>query len=112
MKRLCFACDLKDDPDLIAEYLKWHEPGKVWSEVIDSIKTSGVKDLEIYLQGTRLMLIMEVDDDFDVNSGDHMDLENPRVVEWEKMMWKFQQAVPGAPPDQKWTPMESIFKLP
>jgi L-rhamnose mutarotase len=27
------------------------------------------------------------------------------------LMWKFQKALPGARPGEKWLPMERIFKL-
>ena len=111
MKRHCLACDLKNDPQLIAEYRRWHEPGGVWPEIIDSLKKSGIKDMEIYLQGTRLILILEAEDDFDLAEKFKMDQENPKVVEWEKLMWQYQSAVPGAPSNQKWTPMERVFKL-
>jgi len=112
MKRLCMACDLKNQPQLIEKYLEYHKPGGVWPEIITSIKHSGVLDMEIYLQGDRLLLIMEVDDDFDLEHKAQLDQQNPRVVEWEQLMWQFQKAVPGAPEDQKWTSMELIFKLP
>jgi len=68
--------------------------------------------MEIYLQGCRLVLIMETDDDFTLQGKAELDRNSPAVVEWERLMWKFQQAVPGVPRDQKWTPMEQIFKLP
>ncbi len=106
------ACDLKNQPQLIEKYLEFHKPGGVWPEVISSIKDSGVLDVEIYLQGNRLIMILEVKDDFDFQRKIQSDQENPRVVEWEQLMWQFQQAVPGVPEDQKWTPMERIFKLP
>ena len=111
MKRFCLACDLKDNPELIKEYRKWHEPGGVWPEVLDSLKESGIRDMEIYLQGCRLILVMETDDDFSLEHKAELDRNNPKVVEWENLMWKYQEAVPGAPPDQKWTPMEMVFKL-
>ena len=112
MKRFCLACDLKDDPALIEEYRKWHQPGAVWPEVIESLKNSGIMNMEIYLQGCRLILVMETEDDFELEQKAAMDKANPKVVEWEDLMWKFQVAVPGVPSDQKWTQMESVFKLP
>jgi L-rhamnose mutarotase len=112
VKRFCLACDLKNDPELIAEYRKWHQPGGVWPEIINSIKEAGVLDMEIYLLGTRMVLIMETTDDFTLEHKATLDRNNPRVVEWENLMWRFQEAVPGVPEDQKWSPMERIFKLP
>lgn len=111
MKRFCLACDLKNDPELIAEYRKWHQPGGVWPEIIDSIREAGVLDMEIYLLGTRMVLIMETTDEFTLEYKATLDRNNPRVIEWENLMWRFQEAVPGVPKDQKWTPMERIFKL-
>src|ERR1700675_1143315 len=61
-RRFCFALDLKDDPALIAEYRKYHE--KIWPEITRSIKDAGIEDLEIYLLGTRMFMIMEVNQNF------------------------------------------------
>jgi len=33
------------------------------------------------------------------------------VQEWERLMWRFQQALPGAKEGEKWMRMERIFKL-
>ena len=111
MKRLCFSCDLKDNPELIQEYKQYHAPGNVWPEIIKSIKDAGVVDLQIYLTGNRMFMIMEVEDDFDVEKKSRMDAENPKVQEWEQLMWKFQQALPWAKEGEKWIEMEKIFQL-
>jgi L-rhamnose mutarotase len=39
------------------------------------------------------------------------DRQNPKVQEWENLMWKFQQALPDAKPGEKWLLMEKVFKL-
>ena len=111
MKRLCFSCDLKDNPELIQEYKQYHAPGNVWPEIIKSIKDAGVVDLQIYLTGNRMFMIMEVEDDFDLDKKAKMDSENPKVQEWEQLMWKFQQALPRANEGEKWIEMEKIFQL-
>ena len=110
-QRFCFALDLKDDPQLIATYKKYHAPGNVWPEILDSLKGVGVLDMEIYLVENRLFMIMEVDETFDMAKKARMDAENPKVQEWEKLMWKFQQALPQAQAGEKWLMMEQIFKL-
>ncbi len=61
-RRFCFTLDLKDDPGLIAEYRKYHE--KIWHEITHSLKDSGIEDLETYLLGTRMFMIMEVNQSF------------------------------------------------
>ncbi len=109
MKRYCFALDLINDPELISEYKKYHQ--KIWSEITDSIKSSGIENLDIYLTGNRLFMIMEVNDSFSFEKKTSMDLDNPKVQEWESLMWKYQQALPWAKKDEKWILMDHIYQL-
>ena len=109
MKRYCLTLDLKNDPKLIAEYRKHHE--KIWPEITRSIKESGIEDLEIYLLGTRMFMIMEVNDNFSFAAKAQADAENTKVREWEELMWRFQQPLDEARPGEKWMLMEKIFKL-
>jgi len=108
-RRFCLALDLKDDPKLIAQYKRYHE--KVWPEVTESIKDSGIEDMEIYLLGTRMFMIMEVNDSFTFDKKAKADKRNPKVQEWEELMSTFQQALPQAKKGEKWMKMERIFKL-
>ena len=108
-RRYCLALDLKNDPKLISQYKHYHE--KIWPEITRSIKDSGIDDLEIYLLGTRLFMIMEVNDSFSFEAKAKADRSNPKVQEWEELMWKFQQSLPQARPGEKWLLMERIFKL-
>ena len=108
-KRYCLTLDLEDDPALIAEYRRHHE--KIWPEITASIKDAGIVDMEIYLLGTRMFMIMEVDQNFSFEKKAKADEQDPRVQAWEQLMWKFQQALPQAAPGEKWLRMERIFKL-
>ncbi len=110
-RRYCMACDLKDDPKLIEEYKAYHATGNAWPEIPKSIRDAGVVDMEIYLIGNRLFMIMEVDETFSFETKAKMDAENPKVQEWEELMWKYQQELPWAQKGEKWMPMEQIFKL-
>ncbi|HEA31547.1 MAG TPA: L-rhamnose mutarotase [Leeuwenhoekiella sp.] len=110
-RRFCFACDLKDQPELIAEYRMHHAKENARPEITASIRDAGIVDMQIYLLANRLFMIMEVDETFDAEKKKKMDAENPKVQEWEKLMWKFQQEPPGAKPGEKWVEMERIFKL-
>ena len=110
MKRYCLALDLKEDTRLIAEYESYHK--KVWPEIINSIKESGIEVLDIYRTGNRMFMIIEANDDFSFEKKAAMDAANPKVWEWEKLMWKFQQALPWAKTGEKWILMDKIFSLP
>lgn len=105
----CFALDLKDDPDLISEYIEYHQ--NVWPEILTSIKNSGVEEAEIYLIGNRLFMILEVNEAFSFEAKHEADLRNEKVVEWENLMWTFQQQLPFATGDEKWLLMDKIFTL-
>jgi len=109
MKRFCFALDLKNDAVLIAEYEAFHKA--VWPEILDSIASAGIKKLEIYRIENRLFMIMETTRDFSFEKKAAMDAANPKVQEWENLMWKYQQALPSAKPGEKWKLMNKIFEL-
>lgn len=108
-RRYCLTLDLKDDPRLIAEYRRYHE--KLWPEITASLKESGILDAEIYLRGNRMTMLLEVSDAFSFEEKARADAANPKVREWETLMWRFQQALPQAQPGEKWLLMERIFKL-
>ena len=108
-RRFCLTLDLKDDPKLIAEYRRYHE--KIWPEITRSIKNSGIEALEIYLFGTRMFMIMEVNQHFSFEAKSRADHSNPKVQEWENLMETFQQRLPQAKPGEKWLLMEKIFDL-
>ena len=107
--RYCFALDLKDDEQLIAEYEKYHEA--VWPDILQSLRDSGIVDMEIYRVLNRLFLIIEGDTTFSFERKMEMDRNNPRVAEWEKLMWDYQQGLPGLPPGGKWMEAKLVFKL-
>jgi L-rhamnose mutarotase len=109
MQRYCLTLDLKDDAELIAEYRRYHERGR--PEITKSIRDVGITDMEIYLLGTRMFMIMEVDASFSFAAKAQADRDNPKVQDWEKFMWKFQEPLPQAKPGEKWLLMERIFKL-
>jgi L-rhamnose mutarotase len=108
-RRFCLTLDLKDDPDLIAEYKRYHE--KIWPEITRSIKDSGIEDMEIYLLGTRMFMIIEVNESFSFEAKAKADQLNLRVQEWERLMGTFQKSLPQAKPGEKWRLMERVFKL-
>jgi len=109
MKKYCLTLDLVDNQELINEYDQWHR--EVWPEVISSIKDAGIEHMEIYRHHNRLIMMMEVSSSYSAEKKAAMDLTNERVQEWETLMWKYQQALPGAQPGEKWVLMDKIFEL-
>ncbi len=108
-RRFCLTLDLKDDPKLIEEYKQYHN--QIWPEIVESIRCSGIQDMEIYLLGTRMCMIIEADERFSFEAKGEADRLNPKVQEWEKLMWRFQQPLSQARPGEKWLLMERVYKL-
>lgn len=109
MKRYSLTLDLKNDPELIRQYEEFHK--EVWPEIISSIKDAGIENMQIYRYETRLFMMMEVNDDFSFEKKKYADLNNAKVQEWEELMWKYQQPLPGTLMGEKWMLMDKIFEL-
>jgi L-rhamnose mutarotase len=109
MPRHCLTLDLKDDATAIAEYKRYHV--KIWPEVRQSLLDAGIVDMEIYLTGTRLFMIMDVNETFSFAAKASADAANAKVQEWEALMGQFQQPLPQSRPGQRWVEMERVFNL-
>ena len=109
MKQYCLALDLVDDAALIAEYEAYHRA--VWPEILKSIKDSGIEQMEIYRTGNRLFMIIKALENFSFEKKSAADAANEKVQEWEQLMWKYQQALPGSKPGEKWILMDKIFSV-
>ena len=111
VKRYCQTMDLRDNPELIAEYKKRHSKEHAWQEIIQGIREVGILEMEIYLLGTRLFMIVETPHDFDWDTAMSRLATLPRQQEWEDYMAIFQLVNPGTTSAQKWQLMERIFYL-
>jgi len=108
-KKYALAIDLVNDPTMIAAYEKHHQ--SVHADIRKSITDAGVEVMDIYRFENRLFMIMEVNDNFSFELKESMDAANAAVQSWEALMWKYQQAIPGAKPGEKWVLMKQIFEL-
>ena len=111
VRRYCRSLQLRDNPELIAAYRDRHAEGNIWPEVLEGIREVGILEMEIYIHGTQLFMIVETPADFDWDSAMERLATLPRQQEWEDYMSVFQDAGPGATSAQKWQPMERMFHL-
>ncbi|WP_455585873.1 L-rhamnose mutarotase [Bacteroides sp.] len=111
VKRYCRTLDLRDDPELIAEYRRRHSQEEIWPEVMAGIREVGILEMEIYILGTRLFMIVETALDFDWDTAMERLSTLPRQQEWEDYMSIFQLVTPGTTSAQKWQLMERMFHL-
>lgn len=111
VKRYCQTLDLRNDPELIAEYRRRHGRECIWREIPEGIREVGILEMEIYILGTRLFMIVETPLDFDWDSAMTRLNTLPRQQEWEEYMSVFQLAETGKSSAEKWQPMERMFYL-
>ena len=110
-KRYVQTLDLRDDPDMIKEYRKWHSETFHWKEIRDGIKAVGILEMEIYILGTRLVMIVDAPEDFDWPSAMDRLATLPRQAEWEAFVARLQGCRADARSDEKWQMMERMFYL-
>jgi L-rhamnose mutarotase len=111
MSRHVLLLDLKDDPALIAAYEEHHAPGGVPAPVTRSIRDAGIRAMDIFRSGNRLVMLVDADDSFDADAKAAADRANPDVRAWEARMDAFQQALSWAREGEKWVPASRIFSL-
>ena len=111
VKRYCQTMDLKDNPELIAEYVKRHSEAEAWPEIRAGIREVGILEMEIYILGTRLFMIVETPLDFDWETAMARLATLPRQAEWEAYMSIFQQADATATSAENWQLMDRMFYL-
>ena len=111
VKRYCQTMDLKDNPELIAEYVKRHSEAEAWPEIRAGIREVGILEMEIYIHGTSLFMIVETPLDFDWETAMARLATLPRQAEWEAYMSIFQQADATATSAEKWQLMDRMFYL-
>ncbi|MBT28632.1 MAG: hypothetical protein CMO01_03145 [Thalassobius sp.] len=110
MKVFAQTVNLKDDPEVIAKYKKYHS--EIWPEVSEALKQVGILEMKIFLLGRRLFMYATATDEFVPERDFPKYLElHPRCQEWEDQMGEYQEPVEEAGPGEKWAMMEQVFDL-
>lgn len=110
-KRYCKTLKLHNKPELIEAYKEVHAPGAVWPEITQGMKEVGILDMEIYIQGSQLFMIMETVAGFDHDKAMQLLATKPRQPEWEAYVSKFQITSSEASANEKWQLMDRIYKM-
>jgi L-rhamnose mutarotase len=110
-KRYCKTLQLENDKRLIEEYKNLHAMGKSWPEITHGMKEVGIIDMEIYLDGTTLFMIMDTEENFDHEKAMTKLAAMPRQSEWEETVSKFQKTSASSSAKEKWKLVERIYKM-
>lgn len=111
LKRYVQFLEISDDPELMEQYRKWHSEEHHWKEIRDGIRQVGILEMEIYMLGNKLVMIVDTPADFQWEEAMNRLATLPRQTEWEAFVSKFQGCAADARSDEKWQPMERMFRL-
>lgn len=112
VKRYCRTMQLREgDNKFIEDYRHAHSEGVIWKEIIDGIRQVGILEMEIYILGTKLFMIVETPIDFNWDEAMERLATLPRQQEWETFMSRFQDCSADASADEKWQMMDRMFYL-
>lgn len=111
VKRYCQMLNLKSNPSLIAEYKRIHSRQEAWPEIRAGIRSVGILEMEIYIYGATLFMIVETPLDFDWDEAMVKLAHLPRQQEWEEYVARFQECAPSSTSAEKWKMMERMFYL-
>lgn len=111
VKRYCQTLDLNGDSELIAKYREAHDKQHFWHEIGEGIRQVGILEMEIYILGNRLVMIVETPLDFQWDEAMAHLATLPRQAEWEAFVAQYQGCSADATSDEKWQMMERMFHL-
>jgi len=105
-KMVVLQVDLSEEKSKIQEYIDYH--ANVWPEVIEDLRKRPIGRMRIYNSGNRLIMLLEVDEDFVLEDGIHTESPHPKVAEWSKLMTSFSKKLESGDIDE-WTPIDQVF---
>lgn len=111
VKRYCQIIEIKDDRQMIDEYINSHSKENSWAEIRDGIKSVGILEMELFISDNKVVMIVEAPVDFDWDKAMQRLATLPRQSEWEEYVSKYQGCSSTATSDQKWNMMKRIFHL-
>lgn len=111
IKRFVQTLTLNSDEEARREYIKWHSPEHNWKEIRNGIREVGIIEMEIYILGNTLVMIVDTPEDFDWEKAMVRLATLPRQAEWEAFVSQFQGCNANATSDEKWQMMQRIFFL-
>ena len=108
--RFVFTLNLKDEPGIVEAYCRHHQ--EVWPEVQASLRQYGVEQMDIYLLGRTLVMVVEMRGGIDYRTAFAAHAaSSPRVAEWERLMKSLQAPSVDARAGEWWALMEPVFHL-
>ncbi len=102
------TANLVADPKLQQEYMDYHATQfEKWPEVSKGFCNADFQQLLLFRNGRQLMLVISVPKGESLEKLDPKTTENnPRVVEWNQRMKKYQEGIPGTKAGEVWVQLK------
>ena len=105
-KLLVLINALKNEKEKIIEYIDYHS--NPFPEIVKDLQNKPIGRMRIYINQNKLVMLLEVEEDFNIKDGIHIEPKSNKVEEWENIMGKlFQELESGNP--RSWELTENIF---
>ena len=105
-KLLVLVNELKKDKEKIKKYIEYHD--NPFPEIVNDLEKKPIGRMRIYHNQNKLVMLLEVEQDFDIKDGIHIEPKSNKVEEWENIMGTlFQELESGNP--RSWELTENIF---
>ncbi|MGD9929232.1 MAG: L-rhamnose mutarotase [Mangrovibacterium sp.] len=104
------TANLVADTAMQQEYMHYHaEQFEEWPEVAAGFCRAEFQQLLVYRSGRQLMLVISIPADKNLDElNPKTEENNPRVVDWNKLMSKYQEGIEGTSPDETWVFFEKL----
>jgi len=109
-KDYLLTTNLVDDSVLQQDYMEYHRTQfEEWPEVAQGFCNADFQQLLVFRNGRQLLLVISIPADKTLDElNPKTEENNPRVVEWNKRMSKYQEGIEGTSPDETWVFLENV----
>ncbi len=107
---ILLTANLVKDSLMQKEYLDYHATQfKNWPEVSQGFCNASFQRLQVFKNGGQLMLVISIPKGESLDKLNPRTTENnPRVNDWNKLMAKYQEGIPGTDPGETWVFLEKM----
>lgn len=106
------SANLVKDSVMQQEYLKYHaNQFKEWPEVAQGFCNASFQQLLVFRSGRQLMLVISIPKGASLDELNPKTTENnPRVDDWNALMKKYQEGLPGTKNGETWVFLNPVIK--
>lgn len=109
-KDYLLTANLVADTAMQREYMHYHETQfKEWPEVAQGFCNADFQQLLAFRKGRQLLIVISIPADKTLDElNPKTEENNPRMVEWNKIMSKYQEGIEGTKPGETWVFLKKV----